>query len=230
MSNEIVFENSIFSINKPQDWTSFDVVKKIRSLTKIRKVGHAGTLDPFASGVLLIATAKATKQISTLMDLEKEYIGEIVLGIETDTLDRTGEIVKTTPVGGLTRSQVEMVVSQFTGIINQLPPAFSAIKVNGVRAYKLARKGKTVTLKPRQVQIYSLEILDITFPILKIKVVCSKGTYIRALARDIGNTLGTGGHLQSLTRTRIGNFKIEDAFLIEEFAQKILVEKQKSEF
>lgn len=203
------------NINKPIGWTSFDVVKKVRSLSKVKKVGHAGTLDPFASGVLVLALGRATKKISLIQDQEKEYIGEVELGMVTDTLDVTGEIIERHPVDIISQTQVEAVLSQFIGIVEQIPPAYSALKINGVRAYKLARKGKTVVMKPRQVYIHSIDILEFSSPVIKIRVRCQKGTYIRSLARDIGAKLGTGGYLRSLTRTRIGDFLLEDALEID---------------
>ena len=217
--NEIDYQLIEFlNINKPIGWTSFDVVKKIRSLSKIKKVGHAGTLDPFASGVLVLALGRATKKISEIQALEKEYIGEVELGVVTDTLDVTGEIIERHPVDVISQSQVEAVLSQFIGIVEQIPPAYSALKINGVRAYKLARKGKKVEMKPRQVHIHSIDILEFSPPVIKIRVRCEKGTYVRALARDIGAKLGTGGYLRTLTRTRVGYFHLEDALEIESLA------------
>jgi len=209
-------EQGILNINKPEDWTSYDVVRKIKKLTRIQKVGHAGTLDPFATGVLLLALEKATKQISALMDLEKEYIGRIELGVVTDSLDVTGKVLQTYPTYKLTPTAIEKTCKAFIGEIEQVPPAYSAVKINGVRAYQLARAGKAVPLKPRRIKILELAILDIQIPFVTIKVVCSKGTYIRALARDIGEKLNTGGYLKSLVRTRIGQYRIEDALTIEQ--------------
>jgi len=211
----------ILNINKPKGWTSFDVVKKIRNLIGIRKVGHSGSLDPFATGVLLVCTGRATKRVPELMRLTKEYIGEIWLGIITDTLDETGKIIDQKPVNVLTLEAVTRVCNQFCGEIDQIPPMFSALKVNGVRLYRLARKGQTIKVNPRRVTIHSLDILSFNSPMLKIKVVCSKGTYIRALARDIGNTLKCGGHLKTLCRTKIGDFSIANAWSIQEFAEYI---------
>ena len=215
-------ENRILNINKPRDWTSFDVVKKIRKITRIKKVGHAGTLDPFATGVLLIAMGKGTRQISHLMDLEKEYIGTIELGTETDTCDATGTIIRQKSTELITPMAIRQVLSEFVGEIEQIPPTFSAVKVNGVRAYKLARQGIDFQLNARRGKIFALELLECNIPLIQIRVCCSKGTYIRALARDIGAKLETGANLKELVRSRIGNFRIEDAIEIEDFEKMVL--------
>ena len=222
MNGNLALESVILNINKPRDWTSFDVVKKIRNLTRIKKVGHAGTLDPFATGVLLVALGRGTRKISSLMDLEKEYIGTIELGIATDTCDVTGKIIQQKSTVEVTPTAVREVLAEFTGEIEQIPPAFSALKVNGVRAYKLARQGVEVRLKARRVRIHSLELIECDIPLITIKVCCSKGTYIRALARDIGIRLKTGASLKELVRSRIGNFRIDDALTIEDFERMVV--------
>ncbi|MDZ7261891.1 MAG: tRNA pseudouridine(55) synthase TruB [candidate division KSB1 bacterium] len=209
--NEYV-EGEILNINKPPGWTSFDVVKKIRKLTGWKKVGHAGTLDPFATGVLLILSGQATQKAQQLMNLKKEYVGEIQLGVITDTLDVTGKILEVRPVPEYPFQRVQEVCQKFVGQIQQIPPMYSALKVQGVRLYRLARAGKEISLKPRQVNIDAIEILEINYPVLKIKVTCSKGTYIRALARDIGEALGCGGCLKTLVRTKVGHFRLEDSW------------------
>lgn len=217
MDKQFDFEaGAIVNINKPVGRTSFWVVKKVRHIVKT-KVGHAGTLDPFAEGVLLICTGKATKQVARLMDLSKEYIGEIEFGIETDTDDRTGTITRQQKVPELDREKIEHVCAQFVGNIYQIPPMFSAKKVKGKRLYQIARTGKTIEREPKQVHIKSIDVLSVLSPIVKIKVECSKGTYIRALARDIGREIGVGGHLRSLVRTRIGEYKIADALTLDQF-------------
>ena len=197
-SNEFNFaEGEILNFYKPAGMTSFKVVKIIRGLAGVKKVGHAGTLDPFAEGVLLICTGKATKKVSQLMDLQKEYISQIKLGIETDTDDRTGKIIKTQSVPDLTLQEFEKICQQFIGEIPQIPPMYSAKKIGGKRLYKIARQGKVIERRPAIVTIYSIDILDFHIPEITIKVVCSKGTYIRSLARDIGIQAECGAHLQA---------------------------------
>jgi len=216
------------NINKPAGWSSFDVVKKIRNISHIKKVGHAGTLDPFATGVLLVALGGATKKITSMMDLEKEYLGEIELGKSTDTLDITGQVIETWPTRHICAEEVNRVCQQFVGEIEQVPPQYSAIQINGVRAYHLARSGENVALTPRKVTIYSLDILTFENPFIKIRVRCSKGTYIRALARDIGKMLGTGGYLKSLVRTRIGGYQIENSISVLDFEKLFKIQQSKT--
>lgn len=201
---------AILNFNKPIGKSSFWLVKKIRAIVQT-KVGHAGTLDPFAEGVLLICTGKATKQVSVFMEMQKEYIGEIELGITTNTDDPTGEIIEQQPVPGISRDEFKNICDTFVGEIYQVPPMFSAKKVAGKRLYKLARKGTVIERAPKPVKIDTIEVLNFEPPVGKIKVTCSKGTYIRALARDIGEKFGCGGHLKSLVRTRIGNFSIDES-------------------
>ena len=217
---------SILNFDKPVGKSSFWVVSQIKRITKT-KVGHAGTLDPFASGVLLLCTGKATRQVQKFMDLPKEYIGEIELGITTDTDDCTGNIVEQKEVPNFSRDEIKKVCSTFTGDIYQIPPMFSAKKIKGKRLYKIARTGKVIERKPSLVHIENIDVLSFEIKNIKIKVQCSKGTYIRALARDIGEKLGCGGHLKSLIRTEIGSFKIKDSLTIEQF-QKILTDIQPS--
>jgi tRNA pseudouridine55 synthase len=216
-----LIEGIILNMNKPAGWSSFDVVKKIRNISRIKKTGHAGTLDPFATGVLLVALGAATKKISSMMDLEKEYVGEIELGIDTDTLDITGKVTEELPTKHISAAEVANVCAKFIGEIDQVPPKYSAIQINGVRAYHLARNGEKVDLKPRKVKIFEFEVLSFENPFLKVRVRCSKGTYIRALARDIGKMLGTGGYLKTLERTRIGSYRIEDSLSISDFEKMV---------
>ena len=214
-------EGEIFYINKPLRWTSFDAVKRVRTgiLRRLQrkkiKVGHAGTLDPLATGVMIICTGKATKQIDSLQAQTKEYIATLQLGATTPSFDLETEIDATYPHEHITRELIEATLPQFTGTIQQVPPAFSACKVNGTRAYKMARKGKEVELKAQELVIDEIELLDFTSPVAKIRVVCSKGTYIRALARDIGEALNSGAHLIALERTRVGDVRIEDCLNID---------------
>lgn len=212
------FENGkVLNINKPEGWTSFDVVKKIRSTIHVKKVGHAGTLDPFATGVLLVCTGRATKQVEDLMQLEKEYVAELELGKTTDSFDRTGKILSETEVGQLAETEIQGVCAQFEGETLQTPPMYSALKINGQRLYELARKGITVERRPRKINIYRLDVLNMEIPSVTVRVVCSRGTYVRALAHDIGERLGCGAYLKALVRSRIGSYRLADAMTIEEF-------------
>lgn len=202
-------------VDKPYGWTSFDVVKRIRGVmlrrmgVKKMKVGHAGTLDPLATGVMIIVSGKSTKLIEQLQSGVKEYIATIALGATTPSYDLETEIDARYPTAHITRELVEEVLAKFTGRIEQVPPAFSACKIDGKRAYKMARKGDAVELKPKILVIDEIELLEYSPESITIRVVCSKGTYIRALARDIGAALGSGGHLTALRRTRVGNVTID---------------------
>lgn len=202
-------------VDKPYGWTSFDVVKRIRGVMlrrmgiKKMKVGHAGTLDPLATGVMIIVSGKSTKLIEQLQSGVKEYIATIALGATTPSYDLETEIDARYPTAHITRELVGEVLTKFTGRIEQVPPAFSACKIDGKRAYKMARKGDTVELKPKILVIDEIELLEYSPESITIRVVCSKGTYIRALARDIGAALGSGGHLTALRRTRVGDVTID---------------------
>lgn len=215
-------KGELLYIDKPYRWTSFDAVKRLRSVMlrrmgiKKMKVGHAGTLDPLATGVMIIVTGKSTKLIDTLQSGIKEYIATIALGATTPSFDLETEIDATYPTDHITRQQVEEVLKRFTGVIEQVPPAFSACKVDGKRAYKMARKGKEVELKPKVLVIDEIELLEFSQTSIKVRVVCSKGTYIRALARDIGEALGSGGHLTALQRTRVGDVTLDRCMSIDE--------------
>ena len=211
----------IVAIDKPVDWTSFDVVNKLRGMTKVKKVGHAGTLDPFATGVLLICFASATKQVNQLMELEKEYQGTFELGAETDSHDVTGKIVAQQPVPELARTQIESAVKKYSGEILQVPPMFSALKRDGRKLYELARKGEQLDLEPRPVKIYAFDILEVQLPEIRFSVTCSRGTYIRALARDLGKDFGCGAFLKTLRRTRVGDYTAEAALSIQQFAERL---------
>ena len=219
LKKEYNFEaGSILNFYKPVGKSSFWIVKKIKKLVNT-KVGHAGTLDPFAEGVLLICTGKATKQVMKLMDLPKEYIGEVELGIEMDTDDPTGRIISQNEVPRLNQQEFERICNDFVGDIDQIPPMFSAKKVNGRRLYKIAREGDQIAREPKTVYVDRIDVLSFDGQIAKIKVVCSKGTYIRTLAKDIGKKIGCGGHLKSLIRTRIGKFDVKDSIQLNEFEE-----------
>jgi tRNA pseudouridine55 synthase len=210
-------EGKVLLIDKPLRWTSFDVVRKIRNLIKIKKVGHAGTLDPLATGLLIVCTGKYTKRINQYMSQEKEYTGTITLGATTPTYDLESEPQDFLPVEHISIHQLEQAAKLLTGPILQTPPIHSAIKKEGKRVYELARQGIDVKLDPRPVTIFEFEIVRVELPEVSFKVVCSTGTYIRSLADDFGKNLGCGGYLSSLRRTRIGPFSVNDALGMQEF-------------
>lgn len=224
-------EGEILIIDKPYKWTSFDAVKRIRGAIQRKlnvkkfKVGHAGTLDPLATGVLIVCTGGATKRIDTLQAGEKEYVATLRLGATTPSYDLETEIDREYPTDHITRNMAEEALEKFRGRIMQVPPIYSAVKIDGKRAYKFARKGAEVELKAKPLEIKELELLEFTGESLKIRVVCSKGTYIRALARDIGEALGSGAHLTALRRTRIGDKSEKDALSIEK-AIKLIEESE----
>lgn len=193
------------------------MVNRLRTITGVRKVGHAGTLDPFATGLLLVCFAAATKQVDQLMGLEKEYVATFTLGRQTDTDDVTGAVINEKPVNHLSRQHVADALEKYRGEFLQSPPAYSAVKVKGKRLYKLARQGKEIEVAPRRVTIYDLQIENFLLPDVALKITCSRGTYIRAVARDLGNDLGCGAFVRALRRTRIGNFRVEDAMHIDTF-------------
>ena len=211
---------AVLLIDKPLGWTSFDAIKKIRNKIKIKKVGHAGTLDPLATGLLVVCTGKKTKEIDRFQAQEKEYTGTIILGKQTPSYDAETEVFAETDTSHLRREDLEEARTSFEGIITQYPPAHSAIKVDGKRAYELARAGREVVMKSREVHISAFEITGVEGDEVSFRVVCSKGTYIRTLAHDFGQKLGVGAYLGSLRRTRIGDFRVEDAFTIEEFISR----------
>ena len=211
----------VLAIDKPLHWTSFDVVKRVRGMLTRRhgckrfKVGHAGTLDPLATGVMLVCTGRATKQIEALQAGEKEYVATLRLGATTPSYDLETPIDSTAPTDHITPAMVADVLPRFTGEIQQVPPVFSAIKLDGKRAYKSARKGQEIELDARPVMIRELELLSCQLPEVKLRVVCGKGTYIRSLARDIGQALGCGAHLTALRRTRVGQTTIHQCLDVE---------------
>lgn len=210
----------ILKIDKPLGWTSFDAVKRLRGAIQKRlhvrkfKVGHAGTLDPLATGVLIVCTGRATRSIDSLQAGEKEYVATLSLGATTPSFDLETEIDATYPWEHIDEDLVRSVLPQFTGTVLQVPPVFSAVKVDGKRAYSLARKGKDVELKAKQLVIPEIEMLSLSENLLTLRIVCSKGTYIRALARDIGRALGSGAHLTALRRTRVGDVHIDQCLSV----------------
>lgn len=220
-------EGEILYIDKPLGWTSFDAVKRLRGALVRRlgvkkiKIGHAGTLDPLATGVMILCTGRATKKIDILQTGVKEYVATIALGATTPSFDLETEIDATYPTEHITRELVEECLKKFTGKIEQVPPAFSACKIDGERAYKLARKGENVDLKPKILVIDNIELINFAPTEITVRVVCSKGTYIRALARDIGHALGSGGHLTALRRTRVGDIGIDNCLTVAEAAELI---------
>jgi tRNA pseudouridine55 synthase len=214
-------EGEVLLFDKPIGWTSFDVVRKVRNLIRIPKVGHAGTLDPLATGLLILCTGKFTKRINEYMGMEKEYTGTFTLGATTPTYDLESEPRDQKDVSHLTEEQVHEATRQFTGPIMQTPPIHSAIKQAGKPVYLAARKGIDVKLEPRPVTVYAFAIEKIEWPVVHFRVVCSTGTYIRSLANDFGAALGVGGYMSSLRRTRIGNFRVEDALPLDNFEQQV---------
>ena len=220
-------DGEILYFDKPLEWTSFDLVNKVRYMIKRKlgvkkfKIGHAGTLDPLATGVLVVCTGKATKRIEELQYQTKEYVATLRLGATTPSFDLEQEIDAEYPTEHITREMVEDTLKTFLGEIQQIPPVYSAVKVNGKRAYDYARKGNEVELKPKLLVIDEIELLDCQLPYITIRVVCGKGTYIRALARDIGIALKSGAHLTSLRRTRVGDITVENCISLEEFQNMV---------
>ncbi len=217
----------ILVLNKPLDWTSFDLVNKVRNMLcrlmniKKLKIGHAGTLDPKATGVMVLCSGKLTKKIDEIQADEKEYIALVKVGATTPSYDLETEENEQFPTGHITRDMVENVLKMFVGAIEQIPPAYSAIKVDGKRAYKFARKGQAVELKPKLLVIKDIELLRVEMPVIELRIVCSKGTYIRALARDIGKALNSGAYLTGLQRTRIGDYTIDQCLDLAELADML---------
>lgn len=231
-------KGEVLYVNKPLHWTSFNLVNKLRwklqKTLKMKhlKVGHAGTLDPLATGVMILCTGKATRLIESFQYQTKEYVATLELGATTPSFDLELEVDATYPTAHITRELVDEVIPRFTGEIWQVPPVYSAVKVDGKRAYDYAREGQEVELKPKLLVIDEIEVLDFALPILKIRVVCSKGTYIRALARDIGQALGSGAHLTALERTRIGEVRLADCWEIDalvDHVEKEILSVQASE-
>ncbi len=210
--------NGIIIVNKETGFTSHDVVAKLRGICGQKKIGHTGTLDPAATGVLPVCLGSGTKLCDMLTDRDKEYVAELLLGVETDTQDTTGSVLRESPVT-VTEEEVSRACLSFLGDYDQIPPMYSALKVDGKKLYELARAGKEVERKARRVRILELEILEMRLPVVKLRVVCSKGTYIRTLCSDIGQKLGCGGAMQSLQRTKVGRFRLEDALTLGELQQ-----------
>lgn len=218
----------VLLINKPKDWTSFDVVKKVRNSISGRiKVGHTGTLDPLATGLLIVCTGKKTKTISAYEGLDKKYKGSYKLGAHTASYDAETEELDICDISHLNEEIIEEALGPFRGIINQTAPAYSALKIKGVPSYKLARQGKEVTLKTREVHILDYKIERYQAPILDVSVHCSKGTYIRSLAHDLGQNLKVGAYLSALCRTEIGEFKLSDAWELPELIEAIKLYNEK---
>ncbi len=215
-------EGKVLLIDKPLGWTSFDVIRKIRNITRIKKVGHAGTLDPLATGLLIVCTGKFTKKINEYMAKEKEYTGSFTLGATTASYDLEQEPVNFKSYEHITEDQIRLTTALFTGEILQVPPSHSAIQINGKRVYELARQGKEVIIEARKVTIREFEITKIEMPLVYFRVICGTGTYIRSLANDFGKSLGCGAHLSSLCRTRIGELKVNDAMTMEKFEEEVI--------
>lgn len=210
-------KGQVLLINKPLRWTSFDVVNKLRYKLKIKKIGHAGTLDPLATGLLIICVGKMTKRIEEFMGQEKEYTGTFVIGQTTLSHDLETPVTDQKDISGITAELIHNTAAQFVGNIQQLPPQHSAIRIKGKRAYEFAREGKTIALVPREVIVKAFDIEHINLPEVSFKIVCSKGTYIRSLVRDFGDCLQVGAYLSALCRTRIGDFRLEDATSMDQY-------------
>lgn len=237
LTNEVAnpfLDGAFVVVDKPLGWTSFDVVNKFRRIlskqigTKKIKVGHAGSLDPLATGVVVVCTGKYTKRIEEVMASPKVYIATMVLGATTPTYDKESEVNATFPNAHITEELLRDILPQFIGIIKQVPPIFSAVKVNGERAYKLARRGEEAQLSAKDINVYDIELLDFDFPEAKLRITCGKGTYIRALARDIGEALDSGAYLSSLRRECVGNFFAENGIKVEDF--KTYIESRIEEY
>lgn len=211
----------VFLIDKPFEWTSFDVVKKVRNALRIKKVGHAGTLDPLATGLLIVCTGKQTKQIESYMGQEKEYTGTFVIGATTESFDLEKSVIPVADPSQITLDQVKAAAAELTGNILQVPPMHSAIKVDGKRVYESARKGIEVKMEPRPVQVRLFDITSFIGNEVGFRISCSKGTYIRSLARDFGEILGVGAYMSSLCRTRIGNFLLSKAHQLPDLVEEI---------
>ncbi|MEL6590291.1 MAG: tRNA pseudouridine(55) synthase TruB [Bacteroidota bacterium] len=214
--------------DKPKAWTSFDVVKKIRSTIRIKKVGHAGTLDPLATGLLILCTGRHTKQIQGIQDAEKEYETIFKLGATTASYDAELPEENLTDASHITTADIEAALEQFRGQITQVPPIYSAVKVDGQRAYKAARKGKDIKLREREVSVYEFELIpsELEPSLFAARIRCSKGTYIRSLVHDLGQALGVGAYIQELKRTRIGEHRLEDAWQIEDFVEQVKANRE----
>ncbi|MGB3617018.1 MAG: tRNA pseudouridine(55) synthase TruB [Catalinimonas sp.] len=208
---------AVLLLDKSEGWTSFDVVKKVRGTLRVKKVGHAGTLDPMATGLLILCTGRLTKQIDRYQAQEKEYVGALKLGVTTASYDRMTPPEQERDAGHITLAAVRAALPALTGEIQQVPPIYSALKVGGERLYKKALRGERVEIRSRAITIHTFEITGFEAPYVRFRVVCSKGTYIRSLAHDLGEVLGVGAHLTALRRTRIGEFDVADALTIDAF-------------
>lgn len=211
----------VILVDKPFKWTSFNVVDKIRKSLRVKKVGHSGTLDPLATGLLIICTGKKTKEIYNYQNLNKTYSGTITLGIKTDSMDLDTQIIERKDVAEFSEEEILEIKDRFVGEIEQVPPMYSALKKNGKRLYKLARKGKTVEREKRKIAVNKFEIRKIDLPNIEFEIECSKGTYIRVIANDFGDALGCGAVLSSLRRTRIGDFSVDSAFELDNFLELV---------
>jgi tRNA pseudouridine55 synthase len=216
-----LFDQQVLLIDKPLTWTSFDVVNKVRYTGKFKKVGHAGTLDPLATGLLILCTGKKTKEIDQYQAQDKEYTGKLIIGKTTPSFDLETEVDAEYPTEHISKEMMETARISFLGEIQQIPPAFSAIKVNGKRAYESARAGKEVELKARTITITKFEIETSKFPEVSFILGCTKGTYVRSLVRDFGIKLQSGAYMSELRRTKIGDFDVQNAFVLEELIEKI---------
>ena len=221
VDKEKFLEGEVILINKDYKWTSFDVVKKIRKVIGIKKVGHAGTLDPLATGLLIVCTGKKTKNIQDYQDLSKEYTGSFCLGATRPSHDKETDIQEWFSLESITKEKIFNIADTFQGKIKQKPPSFSAIRKGGKRLYEFARQGEKVKAEPREVEVFEFKITDINLPIVSFRLRCSKGFYVRGLARDFGEALGCGAYLDGLKRTAIGDYRIEQAQTVEEFVQNI---------
>jgi tRNA pseudouridine55 synthase len=215
-------EGQLILIDKPYGKTSFQAVKHVKYNAKVKKVGHAGTLDPLATGLLIICTGKWTKKITDLQLQEKEYTGTFVLGATRPSFDMETEIDQTFDFSNITETEIKNATDQFTGIITQTPPIYSAVKVDGKRAYESARAGEEIVIKSKQVEVSIFEITDVRLPEIDFRIVCSKGTYIRSIANDFGKALNNGAYLSALRRTRIGEYKVEDALDFDRFKNSVI--------
>lgn len=227
LQNLDYLSGQVILIDKPVNWTSFDVIAKLRRLIKVKKVGHAGTLDPLATGLLIVCTGKKTKEIANYQEQRKKYIGTITLGKSSPSMDLATDITEKSVPENLAEEKIFEVRNKFLGKIEQVPPMFSAIKHKGKALYKLARKGKEVEREPRQVEIYSFDLTKIELPDIHFEIACSKGTYIRVIANDFGNELGCGGILSLLRRTEIGDYKVDDAYEMNEFSSMFKIVEEK---
>ncbi|HUM50657.1 MAG TPA: tRNA pseudouridine(55) synthase TruB [Chitinophagales bacterium] len=225
MENYNFVEGEIILIDKPLDWTSFDVVNKIKFALKRKfgaiKIGHAGTLDPKATGLLILCTGKKTKEIQQIQDADKTYTGSFFLGATTECFDTEKEVNQTFDIAGITNDAIVQCATTFVGEQQQFPPIFSAVKIDGKRAYDLARAGKDVDVKSKSITIYKFDITKVELPLIDFYVECTKGTYIRSLANDFGAKLNNGAYLYALRRTKIGNYDVKDAFTVDNFLKTI---------